>query len=85
MRQMSIFSLETNPMFQPVRPDGDARPAPRHMVDDLNAQLVALDRFGPTGVGAALVVAMLALVDGSKTVLEWTRSAMCRWHGCEAH
>jgi hypothetical protein len=45
-------------------------------VNDLCAQLVPLNRYGPTGLGAAIAAALRALTGAA-------RPAMCAASGCE--
>ncbi len=43
------------------------RPVPALIVCDLRAQLVPLNRYGPSGLGAAVVDGLGALISASRT------------------
>jgi hypothetical protein len=57
---------------------GGARSASPFFVNDLCAQLAPLNRYGPTGLGAAVVSAVRALTGVS-------RAALCAASGCDRH
>jgi hypothetical protein len=50
----------------------EARPAPPLIVCDLRAQLAPLNRYGPSGLGAAVVDGLGALIRASRTAFART-------------
>ena len=57
---------------------GGGRSASPLFANDLCAQLVPLNRYGPTGVGAALATALRALTGAARPVV-------CAAAGCDRH